>query len=218
MKIMIFVEGTTDQRLIRQYCQKLQNDNIIDAKLEIDVQSVDGWTTIDSEKGEVYINILKRNSLGINLLIFDADDDPKSRRQKIHSWRSKYGINFELFLFPNNHDVGTVETLLEDVINPENQCVIKCWHQYEEQLCKQTISWKSPQSPTCPSEKSKIYGYLEALVGTTKSEKEKIKDANRDFTNTNHWNLEADEIQPLKDFLVVNIMRNLNVDRATYTK
>ena len=61
---MIFVEGITDQRLIRQYCQKLQNDNIIDAKLEIDVQSVNGWTTIDSEKGEVYINNLKKELLG----------------------------------------------------------------------------------------------------------------------------------------------------------
>lgn len=205
MKTIIFVEGTTDERLIRQYCTKLQKENLISAELDIEVLSVNGWTTIDSDKGESFVNILKRNSEGVNLLIFDADANPESRRLEILDWKQKYSIDFELFLFPDNKDAGAVETLLENIINPDNQCVIDCWHQYEKQLSKQTISWKSPQAPTCPSEKSKIYGYLEALVGTTKSEKDKIKDANRDFLNTDHWNLDAEGLEPLMEFLVSNI-------------
>lgn len=43
------------------------------------------------------------------------------------------------------------------------------------------------------------------LVGTTKSEKEKIKDKNRNFTEVNHWDLEAEDIIQLQDFLISNL-------------
>ena len=46
----------------------------------------------------------------------------------------------------------------------------------------------------------KIYGYLEALLGETKSQKELIKEANRNYENPQHWNLDAEYLLPLKDF------------------
>lgn len=205
MKAYIVVEGVSDQRLIEQYCSVLKTDGQINADVEIEVQRVGGWTTIDSPSGEAYRNNMKRNSSGKNLIIFDADADPAQRKSDILAWKQKYDIDFDLFLFPNNSDPGVVETLLEGVINPANQCVIDCWHDYERNLEKQHIAWKSPSHPTCPSEKSKIYGYLEALVGTTKSEKERIKDPNRDFTIPEHWDLNAQAILPLKEFLVASL-------------
>lgn len=205
MKAYIVVEGVSDQRLIEQYCSVLKSDGQINADVEIEVQRVGGWTTIDSPSGEVYRNNMKRNSSGKNLIIFDADADPAQRKSDILAWKQKYDIDFDLFLFPNNSDPGVVETLLEGVINPDNQCVIDCWHEYERNLEKQQIAWKTPTQPTCPSEKSKIYGYLEALVGTTKSEKEKIKDNNRDFTIPEHWDLNANAILPLKEFLITQL-------------
>lgn len=205
MKVIIFVEGITDERLISQYCKKLQNEGLISTDLELEVKSVNGWTTIDSEKGASFRNLLIRNESGKNFLIFDADADPESRRQEILEWKTKYSIDFELFLFPTNREPGAVETLLERIINPSNQCIIECWHRYEDQLSLQSIPWKNPPTPTCPSEKSKIYGYLEALVGTTNSEKERIKDQHRDFTETNHWDLDAEGISALKEFLVTHL-------------
>ena len=205
MKAVIFVEGISDENLLLQLCNKLQVDGLIKAEIELEVKSTKGWTKIDSDKGEVYRNKLIQNREGINLLIFDADSDPEIRRDEINGWKEKYGINFELFLFPNDKASGTVETLLESIVNPANRCVIECWHKYEELLSEQKIPWKNPTTPTCPSEKSKIYGYLEALVGTTHSEKERIKDKNRDFTEKNHWDLDADGIRPLKDFLIKHL-------------
>lgn len=205
MKAYIVVEGISDKRLIEQYCIVLKANGQIKVDVEIEVQKVGGWTTIDSPSGEAYRNNMKRNSSGKNLIIFDADADPVQRNADILAWKQKYDIDFELFLFPNNSAPGTVETLLEGVINPANQCVIDCWHEYEKNLEKQHIAWKTPPEPTCPSEKSKIYGYLEALVGTTKSEKERIKDQNRDFTVPEHWNLNANAIQPLKEFLMAHL-------------
>lgn len=205
MKAYIVVEGVSDKRLIDQYCSVLKSAGQVNADIEIEVQKVEGWTTIDSPSGEVFRNNMKRNSSGKNLIIFDADSNPVQRRSDILAWKQKYNIEFELFLFPNNIDSGTIETLLEGVINPANQCVIDCWHEYERNLAKQQIAWKKPPQPTCPSEKSKIYGYLEALVGTTKSEKERIKDAFRDFTIPEHWDLNSPAIQPLKDFLLAHL-------------
>lgn len=205
MKAYIVVEGVSDKRLIEQYCSVLKSAGQIKADVEIEVQKVGGWTTIDSPSGEVYRNNMKRNTSGKNLIIFDADADPVQRSSDILTWKQKYNINFELFLYPNNSDPGAVETLLEGIINPINQCVIDCWHEYERNLEKQHIVWKTPPQPTCPSEKSKIYGYLEALVGTAKSEKEQIKDQNRDFTIPEHWDLNAQAIHPLKEFLVAHL-------------
>ena len=51
----------------------------------------------------------------------------------------------------------------------------------------------------------KIYGYLEALLGETNSQKELIKEANRNYENTQHWNLDAKYLEPLKTFIQNNI-------------
>lgn len=48
----------------------------------------------------------------------------------------------------------------------------------------------------------KIYGYIEALLGETKSQKELIKEANRNYENPRHWNLEAEYLEPLKQFIL----------------
>lgn len=205
MKAYIVVEGVSDKRLLEQYCAVLKSDGHINADIEIEVHKVGGWNTIDSPSGEVYRNNMMRNSSGKNLIIFDADADPVQRTINILAWKQKYNIDFELFLFPNNSDPGAVETLLEGVINPANQCILDCWHEYEHNLEKQHIEWKTPPQPTSPSEKSKIYGYLESLVGTTKSEKERIKDQNRDFTIPEHWDLNAHAILPLKEFLMAHL-------------
>jgi hypothetical protein len=53
-----------------------------------------------------------------------------------------------------------------------------------------------------PARKSKIYVYLEVLLGKTGKEKDKVKDRNRDFTNSDHWNLNAEALTPLREFLI----------------
>lgn len=56
------------------------------------------------------------------------------------------------------------------------------------------------------SKNTKIYGYLEALLGETKSQKELIKETNRNYENSLHWNLEAEYLEPLKAFFENNIL------------
>ena len=67
------------------------------------------------------------------------------------------------------------------------------------------IPGRTPPPLTTPAKKTKIYGYLEALLGESKSQKELIKEANRNYDNTQHWNLDAEYLEPLKEFLNNNL-------------
>ena len=65
---------------------------------------------------------------GVNLVVFDADDDVDSRRSELLSWKEEHGVDFELFLLPDNHNPGELGDLLESIINPENKPVLDCWN------------------------------------------------------------------------------------------
>lgn len=209
---LIFVEGDSDKRFIEDYLSFLSKQYpqfILPENWQDCIRKTNGWTNLSSEKNKVYRNTMIRTTRhgGVNLVIFDADTDAEARKAELEEVKAKYeGLAFETFLFPNNHDSGAIEELLEQIINPQNQCVIDCWKRYERDLSHQSITWKQPPYPTTPSSKSKIYAYLEALVGTTQSEKEKIKDKNREFLNNNHWNLEANYLASLKDFILANLL------------
>ena len=105
-------------------------------------------------------------------------------------------------MLPNNKDAGALEDLLENIINPNNQPIFDCWEDYEKALVELDIPDRTPPPLTTPAKKTKIYGYLEALLGSTKDEKELIKERNRKYENVQHWNLDAEYLEPLKEFLV----------------
>ena len=63
------------------------------------------------------------------------------------------------------------------------------------------IEGRTPPPLTTPAKKTKIYGYLEALLFESESEKKKIKEREREYDNALHWNLDAEFLLPLKEFL-----------------
>ena len=56
------------------------------------------------------------------------------------------------------------------------------------------------------TKKTKIYAYLETLLGKSRSQKELIKDRNRNYENPLHWNLNSKYMEPLKVFLIDNLL------------
>ena len=207
----IFVEGDGDKRFIEDYLQFLSSQDpqfVLPQDWKNNINVAKGWTNLDSPLGQAHRNIMLRTTRkgGVNLVIFDADKDATSRRIELEGTKAKFGLSYEVFLFPNNKESGALEELLEQIINPQNQCILDCWKDYEAELSQQHIAWKNPPQPTSPSSKSKIYAYLEALVGESRSQKDKIKDPNRDFLNPNHWDLAAKGLISLKDFLLKNLL------------
>ena len=195
-RFLIVVEGIADETFIRQYLYHLFGQKVP----ENFILKTNGK---DNLKSSVAINRMRSmtDQGGINLVIFDADDDCEARRASILEWKEQNGLEFELFLLPNNQDKGELENLLENIINPNNRPIMECWEHYEKELVTLDIPGRTPPPLTIPAKKTKIYGYLEALLGTSENDKKKIKEREREYDNALHWNLDAEYLLPLMEFL-----------------
>ena len=159
---------------------------------------------LKTEASAVRMRSMSANG-GVNLVIVDADKDFQARKDEIAKWQQENEVDFELFILPNNQDMGALEDLLENIINPNNRPILDCWEDYEEELVKLDIPGRTPPPLTTPAKKTKIYGYLEALLGESKSQKELIKEVNRNYEEALHWNLDVEYLKPLKEFLTKHL-------------
>lgn len=204
---LIIVEGEADKKFFKDYFHHLFQEKAPESCIihPGGKGETGGYQKLRSEDA---IGIMRQNTDlgGINLVIFDADEDVEERRAEILAIKEEFDVDFELFLLPNNKDAGALEDLLENIINPNNQPVMDCWQTYEEELGKVRIPTKTPPTLTIPAKKTKIYAYLETLLGKSKSQKKLLKDANRNYENTQHWNLDAEYLVELKKFLEKNLM------------
>lgn len=201
-RFQIIVEGDADKKFFEDYYHHIFGGKA--PKSSITHPGKDGDTGgYQKLKSEDAIGVMRQNTDmgGINLVIFDADEDTEARRSELLVIKEEFGVEFELFMLPNDKDAGTLEDLLENIINPNNQPVMDCWQTYEEKLREVRIPSKTPPTLTIPAKKTKIYAYLETLLGKSRSQKKLIKDANRNYKNTQHWNLDAEYLEPLKEFL-----------------
>lgn len=205
-KFQIIVEGAADKKFFEDYYRHLFHENAPEGSITLPIRGdkTGGFQKLFSENG---INTLKEGMDygATNLVIFDADNDFDARCKDILDWKQEHTVEFELFLLPNNRDAGALEDLLENIINPNNRPIFDCWQHYEQELMQTDIPGRTPPPLTTPAKKTKIYGYLEALLGETKSQKELIKEANRNYENHQHWNLDAEYLEPLKKFIANNL-------------
>ena len=192
----IFVEGVADARFFKQYIRHVFGEVIADER----IVTLKGWDNLKTEASAARMRSMSANE-GVNLVIVDADKDFLARKDEIAKWQQENEVDFELFILPNNQDMGALEDLLENIINPNNRPIFDCWEDYEEELVKLNIPGRTPPPLTTPAKKTKIYGYLEALLGESKSQKEQIKETKRNYEVALHWNLDAKYLEPLKGFL-----------------
>ena len=210
-RFRIFVEGDADKKFISDYYHHLFQEEIpkysINHTGDLKGEKTGGYKKLSDE---INIREMRNNADqgGVNLVIFDADDDYKDRHQKLLAMKEQFEVEFELFLLPNNQDTGTLEDMLENIINPNNRPIFDCWENYEKELVTLDIPGRTPPPLTTPAKKTKIYGYLEALLGESKSHKNLIKEANRNYENAQHWNLDAEYLEPLKKFLKRYLEKN----------
>ena len=203
LPIRIFCEGISDQRFLRDFIFIHYGINISDEDLKKNkfIENMGSWNKLPS----LELKIKESYSEYTSLIFLDADDGKVTDKpgfdatikfvtELMATWNwSKYDI----FVLPNHQDTGTVEDLLENVINKKHLQIFECWNEFENCLSKD-------KSLTIPAKKSKIYSYLECLHGVTNQEKDKCKDPNRDFQDESLWdikNLENPYILKLKTFL-----------------
>lgn len=142
---------------------------------------------------------------GTNVIIFDADSPENnggfgSRKKYIEDKLKELSIESEVFLFPNNHDDGDLEFLLEQIINKEHRCLLECFEWYEKCVGGHCDKNGNPIYVT-PNRKAKIYAYIESFK-KSKSEREKFKNGKEFFfDNPKYWDLKSGYLNPLKDFM-----------------
>jgi len=179
--LLIFVEGVADFKFIQDYIRhlfdvKLGEDRIIQIKgcnKELLNKSAFSFRE-NTDKG------------GTNLLIFDTDDNFEEKLKDIQTARTELGLEFEIFLFPNHQSTGDLEVLLYNIVSDKHEALVECWKQYENCLEKQAHPY------TLPARKTKVYAYLEALLGKSNSQKKKIKEPSSHNKKTlSHCNINA---------------------------
>ena len=200
-KFLIIVEGDADKKFVEDYYHHLFR--MVAPKDSI--YAAGGYKNLSNESSLQRMR-MNTDQGGVNLVIFDADDDYEARWKELSSIKERDGVEFELFLFPDNRDAGALEDMLENIINTRNRPILDCWENYEKELVQLQIEGRTPPPLTTPAKKTKIYGYLEALLGESKNEKKKIKEKERDYENTLHWDLDAEYLERLKVFLMKSLI------------
>ncbi|GAB4015983.1 hypothetical protein GCM10028808_42980 [Spirosoma migulaei] len=216
--VQIFVEGVADQKFLQDliaewYGIQLTRGGFVDKNARIepgDILNLGGKNTFeDATKMRLLDPILRilRANGSTSLVIFDADTFSE---EKVVLEKLSQTYNFYYFLLPYNgthpesdKNDGDLETLLQEIICADNQIIFDCWQAYEQCLTGQPASTTASGKFTLPARKTKIYAYLEALLGESKKQKAKIKEENRDYRNSKHWNLDPTHppLKPLKEFL-----------------
>lgn len=178
MRYQYFAEGN-DIKFIKDFLShmnKLHPDDIF--------QNTLGWTNLANVKQRFQENTDKQ---GRNIVFFDADLNPHERLEAINLKKNQLGLEFELFLFPNNLDPGCVETLLCSIIGPEFNNVIECFNAYCN--CIENIELGHPIGI-----KSQFFAFAEATGQDTKLQK-------IDFTNNIFYDLNHPQLESLTHFV-----------------
>lgn len=203
--VQIFVEGVADQKFLQDIITEWYGTTLtIGSKNKPgDIVQLEGKNAFDSpDLMKTLTPVFQQLSAqGIAaLVIFDADNFLENQPQLLTHSQT---YNFRFFLLPDNNGDGDLETLLQSIIHPTNQIIFDCWQTYENCLQGQPTPMTGSGQFTLPARKTKIYAYLEALVGESGSEKEKIKERHRNYREKRHWNLDPTHppLKPLKEFL-----------------
>lgn len=136
---------------------------------------------------------------GKNLVIFDADSPENGggfnvRKDALLQQLQSMGAIAELFLFPNNHDDGDIEVLLETLTRKDlHERFFDCFNDYERCLGTEYNT---------PDLKAKLYAYMTSQKGLSKTKLNKVKSGQWLFEDKNYWDIDRDTLTPLKDFIL----------------
>ena len=181
MAVTIFVEGKADKRFLEDFVSFHFGKDKLKPILFVDVEGKD---KIHLSKNKFLINT---DQEGTNLFLFDADGNYAERLEELEKQKQELGIDFELFLFPNNKDKGDLEELLLNLTVEKHKGIFECFKPFNECLFAKDPTYN------VPSLKTQVYSYLDF-------QNKEPKENNRNYM-LDCWNLNNEYAKPLLDFL-----------------
>lgn len=185
-KILIYGEGQEDKMFLLDFIHCRFGAD----KIYFQVDATNSKTKIPKVEQQLRENT---DAGGINIIIFDADNDFNKAKDDILNIKNNLNLEFDIFLFPDNQNVGQFETLLMQICPPENLPFFDCWKSFYDctnQLVNKKSSLYSKTESQCYCEI-----YLDKSV-VRKIEKKKI-----DYLDSDAWNLNYPSLEPLYLFL-----------------
>jgi hypothetical protein len=181
----LFVEGKADSKFLQDYVQEVFNISIVQA----DVVILGSWSGYKKEWPRIRQNM----DAGIqNILILDADNDAEQRRINVSADFEQWGLPVQLFLLPGDKQTGNLESLLAAIA--VDRSIMDCFLEYE----------KCVNGYAKPLNDARIYSYLDMLLHPSpfnEQRQDMRKEEFRNYRNPAHWNLQHDDLAPLKTFL-----------------
>lgn len=143
------------------------------------------------------------------LVFADADTEVKGwgyekRRKSIETEMHNADIVFPFFIYPNNHDNGDVEDLMEaTAIHDTHKIFFDCFEDYEKCI-KGVKDATGTAIYNSPNLKGKLHTYISAQKLNKKC-RDRLGSGDWLFDRTEYWDLDVVELQALKDFLAENL-------------
>lgn len=143
------------------------------------------------------------------IVLADADTIAKGygyakRKEEIDKGMATHAVSFPYFLYPNNQNDGDVEVLMENTARRDlHSTFFDCFEDYE----KCVSGAKNERGETkynVPNLKGKLHTYMAAQKLPQKLCK-RFGSGDWLFDNKDYWNLNADALQPLKEFFTMNL-------------
>lgn len=189
-KYVLVVEGKDDERFLRAVLETKFNEIL--NNLSFDFYHL---TNNAHELAKRKTALISRKDAGSEILIIlDADCQTFEETLKIIQENTSE-INPKIFLFPNNGDSGRLETLLKQIVPPENKGYFECIQNYRSCISK------LPNSASGEFDHHKeIFVYVDSIKDAGSS-----KGVERDYKLNHVWDLNNQSIEPLCAFLRANL-------------
>lgn len=157
---------------------------------------VDGKDNLPNQEVQLRQNFLEGN---VAAILFDADEPGNKggfsiRFPEIESKLRKMQITASIFLWPNNHDDGNFEVMLENIVRTDlHPIFFDCFRDYEECVKYQY---------NVPNRKGKFHTFVTAQKGLSNAQRSRIGRGDWLFSDPNLWNLDSPYLEPLRIFLL----------------
>ncbi len=202
----IFIEAknanTSEHHFLRTVLSKYFGD------MEMEFVFMDGVGNLFGETIQNQIRLSQDEGNSV-LVILDADFAAKGwgyarRHEDVMEKMRRNGLDFPLFLYPNNSDDGDVETLLESLARKDlHRKWWDCFDDYE--ACVLGVRDDNGQLRyNIPNRKAKLHTYISSQRLSNR-QRDKIGRGHWLFDDAAFWDLDRAEIKPLVEFLKANL-------------
>jgi len=192
MKKIVYIEAKDDHQpeynFLNVYAKYI---GITDIKFV----PIDGKDNLLRQEVQFKQNELEGDRVAV---LFDADETSNNggftqRLPVIASQLKHMNVEAPIFLWPNHHDDGDFEMMLEHIVRDDlHTLFFDCFRDYENCVADKYET---------PNRKGKFHTFVTAQKGLSKRQRNKIGHGNWLFLDATMWNLDSPYLEPLKKFL-----------------